>query len=86
MNRFDNHEFYAELPFRPEMASQKTSDLKAGHLYYWDGWNSFVINYENCNISPYKVAHIGEIEEASKISELLRKSNEKITVNFKEAE
>lgn len=54
------------------------SQIKAGHLYYWGGWNAFVINYEDADISPYKVAHLGEVD--GDISEVLRKAADKVTV------
>lgn len=65
MKRFGGHEFYAELPFRPEFAAERTSQVKAGHLYYWDGWNAFVVNYIDSDIAPYEVVHLGEIGDKS---------------------
>lgn len=84
MQRYAGHEYYAELPFRPEFAAERTSHIKAGHLYYWDGWNAFVINYEESNISPYKVVHLGRINNADEICEDLRNANEIISVNISE--
>lgn len=63
--RYAEHEYYAELPFKPVFDKERTSHILAGHIYYWDGWNAFVINYKECDISPYKVVHIGEIEDKS---------------------
>jgi len=69
--RYAEHEYYTELPDKPAFDSvEKTSQIKAGHLYYWDGWNAFVINYEDADISPYKVAHLGEVD--GDISSVLR--------------
>ncbi|MBP5212737.1 MAG: hypothetical protein J6Z30_07760 [Pyramidobacter sp.] len=65
MKRFGGHEFYASLPFTPPFAARRTSKIKAGGVYYWDGWNAFVINYIDWDISPYEVVHIGDIEDAS---------------------
>lgn len=84
MQRYAGHEYYAELSFRPEFAAERTSHIKAGHLYYWDGWNAFVINYEESNISPYKVVHLGRINNADEICENLRNANEIISVNISE--
>lgn len=84
LQRYAGHEYYAELSFRPEFAKERTSHILAGHLYYWDGWNSFVINYEDYDISPYKVVHLGAVDD--EISELLRNSAEKINVTVKKAE
>ena len=65
MKRFGGHEFYATLPFRPPFAAERTSQIKAGCVYYWDGWNAFVINYIDWDISPYKVVRVGEIADKS---------------------
>ena len=77
MKRFGGHEFYAELPFRPEFAAERTSQVKAGHLYYWDGWNAFVINYIDSDIAPYEVVHLGEIGD-KKVCERLAAAPERI--------
>lgn len=65
MVRYADHEFYSELPFTPVFDKDRISEIKAGHVYYWDGWNAFVINYIDSDISPYKVVHIGEIKDKS---------------------
>lgn len=54
LTRYDEHEYYSELPFTPVFAQERTSNIKAAHVYYWDGWNAFVINFEDMDISPYK--------------------------------
>ena len=77
--RYAEHEYYSELPFTPVFAKETTSDIKAGHVYYWDGWNAFVLNFEDCNISPYKVVHIGEIKQ-TEVSDVLRNSEKKIDI------
>ena len=77
--RYAGHEYYSELSFRPTFDKDRTSDIKAGHLYYWDGWNAFVINFEDCNIEPYKVVHLGEITDKSVI-ELLENGENNIYV------
>lgn len=78
--RYAEHEYYAELPFTPAFAKETTSNIKAGHLYYWDGWNAFVINFEDYDITPYKVVHIGEIK-SSQVSDMLRKADKNINVS-----
>ena len=78
MERFGGHEFWATLPFVPPFAQPRTSQIKAGHVYYWDGWNAFVINYIDWDISPYKVVHIGEIADRT-ICAVLDKAPEHIT-------
>lgn len=79
LSRYANHEYYSELPFKPNFDKTRTSKIKAGHLYYWDGWNAFVINYEDYDITPYKVVHIGKILDTN-IIDILKNSNEEITV------
>ena len=80
MMRYAEHEYYSELSFKPDFNSEKTSHIEAGHLYYWDGWNSFVINYEEYDISPYKVVHIGKFDEAEEICALLRDADASVNV------
>lgn len=77
--RYAGHEYYAELPYTPVFAEERTSHIEAGHIYYWDGWNAFVINYEDYDISPYKVVHIGEITDPS-VSDMLRNAENEIAV------
>lgn len=79
MVRYAGHEYYAELPFTPTMAGGTTSEILAGHVYYWDGWNAFVINYEDTNISPYRVVHVGEVTGAG-ISDYLRTADEELVM------
>ncbi|MDO4272111.1 MAG: cyclophilin-like fold protein [Eubacteriales bacterium] len=80
MERYAGHEYYAELPFTPPMAGETTSEILAGHVYYWDGWNAFVINYIDSDISPYQVVHVGAMEE-TEISEDLENAENKIAVH-----
>lgn len=79
MSKYANHEYYSELPFTPTFDENRTSQIKAGHIYYWDGWNAFVINYEDYDISPYKVVHIGEIVDKS-IIDILSNNNDNIDI------
>ena len=80
MQRYAGHEYYASLSETPTIEGvTTTSDIKAGGIYYWDGWNAFVINFEDTNIAPYKVVHIGDVN-GDIVSEL-SKSEDKITVN-----
>ena len=80
LTRYAGHEYYSELPFTPSFAKETTSNIKAGHVYYWDGWNAFVINYEDYDISPYQVVHIGEIKSED-VSEMLKNADETIRVS-----
>lgn len=82
MVRYAGHEFYSELPFTPAFAQERTSEIKAGHVYYWDGWNAFVINYIDSDISPYKVVHIGEIKDKS-ICDVLADGTDHIRIDVR---
>lgn len=83
LTRYAGHEYYAELPFTPKFASETTSQILAGHVYYWDGWNAFVINYIDSDISPYNVVHVGEIADAS-ISDYLTGADETVHIQVSE--
>ena len=76
LQRYAGHEYYSSLSFTPKFDTNRTSNIKAGHIYYWDGWNAFVINYEDYDISPYKVVHIGEIKDKSIVDYLKSADNE----------
>lgn len=82
MTQYGGHEYYSELDFRPEFAEDRTSQISAGHVYYWDGWNAFVINYIDWDISPYEVVHIGEFTDQSIVEELLQADSD-ITVTVR---
>ena len=76
---YDNHEYYATLPFTPRTDGNQTSHLLAGHIYYWAGGNSFVINFADFDISPYSSVHIGEIVDKSAI-DAMRNIGDKIDI------
>lgn len=78
--RYAGHEYYSELPFTPVNAEDKTTHIQAGHVYYWQGWNAFVINYIDSDITPYQVVHIGEITDSS-IIDILQNADENITMH-----
>ncbi len=82
VTRYAGHEYYAALPFTPAFDENRTSKIKAGHVYYWDGWNAFVINYIDWDIAPYKVVHIGKITD-SRVSDMLAKANETFLIDVK---
>lgn len=79
--RYDNHEYYSDLEKTPKTTAETTSDLKAGHVYYWGGGNSFVINYIDYDISPYKSVHIGEITD-KKVVDILKNSPNNVSVKI----
>lgn len=79
LSRYAGHEYYASLPFKPVFAEKKTSHIEAGHVYYWDGWNAFVINFEDMDISPYQVVPVGEILEKDVVPDL-QKADQSVRV------
>ena len=82
MTKFAGHEYYGTLPRAVRTDAPHTSKLQAGHLYYWDGGDTFVINYADYDISPYSSIHIGEITEPAAM-EFLRGAGNKITITLK---
>lgn len=78
LQRYAGNEYYGELSFKPKN-TEGNSEIKAGHIYYWDGWNAFVLNFEDRNINPYKVVHIGEIKDKT-IIDLLKNGEENIAI------
>lgn len=82
LTRFAGHEYYAELPGTPKEVRETTSQLLAGHLYYWGEGNSFVINFEDYDIAPYKSVHLGEIVGGG-VVEYLREAGSKIKIWLK---
>lgn len=81
MERYANHEFSGKLPFKPASISEKTSNLKAGSLYYWEEGNSFVINYIDYDISPYSSVYLGKFKDLS-INDYLENSGNEIFVEI----
>ena len=82
IQRYADNEYYGELSFKPKN-TEGNSEIQAGHIYYWDGWNAFVLNFEDRNIAPYKVVHIGEVKDKT-IIDLLKNSEENISVKVTE--
>lgn len=83
MVQYAGHEYYGTPPFKPVSDRKQTSLLLAGHIYYWDNWNSFVINYKECDISPFQSVHIGEINDKEGIEALCR-AGKKVIVKISE--
>lgn len=79
LQQYANHEYYVSLPETPYNDAQYgTSYIKTNGLYYWDGWNAFVINYEDSDIAPYTPIYLGDIE--GDIASVLKTKGEKIQI------
>ena len=79
LSRYAGHEYTAALPFTPRNSATNTSRLLPGHVYWWAMGNSFVINFTDYDIAPYKNVHIGRITDAAVI-DMLQDAGDTISV------
>lgn len=64
LRRYAQHEYYSSLPKKPSIKSvPMTSDAYAGGLYYYDGWSAFTVLFDDAQIAPYEVVHLGDVNE-----------------------
>lgn len=62
--KHSNHEYFTKLPSQADdEGCQLTTSILKNKIYYYQKWNSFVIVYEDANVSPYELTCIGEFEE-----------------------
>lgn len=62
--RHGNHEYHASLPQKLSLDNlEKTCDARAGSLYYFDGWSSLSLFFEDVHTDSPHVVHIGDIVE-----------------------
>lgn len=58
--RNGDNEFYTSLNKPLDVNGLKSvSELKANHLYYFDGWKAFCLNFKATDIKPYTVYDLG---------------------------
>lgn len=79
LTKYAGHEYTTALWFDVAAGDKQTSELLAGHIYYWAPGNAFVINYVDYDISPYSSIHIGEFVDKT-ICDVLMESKNEITV------
>ena len=79
LEKYAGHEYTTTLGFGVADGDKQTSELLAGHIYYWAPGNAFVINYVDYDISPYSSIHIGEFVDKT-ICDVLMESKNNITV------
>jgi len=64
LQRYAGHEYYSPLPQKPSIKGvPMTSDAHASGIYYYDGWTAFTVLYGGADITPFKVVHIGDVNE-----------------------
>lgn len=64
LQRFNDHEYYSTLPKKPSVkGAATTSDAHAGGIYYYEGWNAFTILFNDAHIAPFRVVHVGDVNE-----------------------
>lgn len=64
LQRYAGHEYYCSLPQKPSIKGvPMTSDAHAGGIYYYDGWAAFTVLFGDAHIDPFKVVHIGNVNE-----------------------
>ena len=64
LQRYAGHEYYSQLPQKPSIKdAPMTSDAHAGGIYYYDGWSAFTVLFGDADITPFKVVHIGDVNE-----------------------
>ena len=80
LTKYAGHEYTTALGFDVADGDKQTSELLAGHIYYWAPGNAFVINYVDYDIAPYSSIHIGEFIDKS-VCDLLQNANDEITLS-----
>jgi len=64
LRRYAGHEYYSSLPQKLSIEGvPMTSVAHAGGIYYYDGWSAFTVLFGDARIDPFKVVHIGDINE-----------------------
>lgn len=81
LERYAEHEYTTRLEFEPFEYNEQTSNLIAGHIYYWAMGNAFVINYADTNIAPYVSVHVGEFVDKS-VCDVLKNTDDNIEIKI----
>ena len=81
LSRYAGHEYTATLPFSPRDSAEHTSHLLPGHVYWWGMGNSFVINFTDYDIAPYKNVHIGRITDAT-VTDVLQNAGGTLSIKL----
>jgi len=81
INRSGENEYYQSLPTPIKATTKGTSQVQAGHLYYFAGSNAFSLNFADKNIAPYEVIEIGTFDEPN-LTTLLAQGTSSMTVEL----
>ena len=77
--RSQEHEYYASLPKSTDAKGSKLeSKAKKNQIWLFADWNAFCFIFNDCDVSPWKIIHLGDFDED--ISEELNKSPSYIKV------
>ena len=61
---YQQHEYFTKLPTEvDDDGSQLTTKAVKNKLYFFKKWNSFAIAFDDANISPNSLVHVGDFEE-----------------------
>ena len=64
LQNYEGHEYYGSLPKHISQRGVKmTSTAHSQGIYYYDGWKAFTVLYGGAQIDPFKVVHIGDVNE-----------------------
>ncbi|WP_320053543.1 cyclophilin-like fold protein [uncultured Acetobacteroides sp.] len=64
LQRYAGHEYFGKLPQKPSVKGvEMTSYAHAAGIYYYDGWAAFTVLYGDADITPYKVVHLGDLDD-----------------------
>lgn len=81
LQRYAGHEYYGKLPRKLSIKDVPvTSSAHAGGIYYYEGWSAFTLLYGDAEIAPFKVEHLGDMEQ--EVINFLQKSNTLITAQI----
>ena len=77
--RNNENEYYASLPKSIDVKGSKFESIaKKNQIWCFADWNAFCLLFNDCDISPWKIIHLGDFVED--ISEDLRKSPSSIKI------
>lgn len=76
---YQQHEYFTKLPTEVnDDGCQLTTKAIKNKLYFFKKWNSFAITFEDANISPNSLVHVGDFEED--VSEYLNSKGRNVHV------